>query len=232
MSLLGPYLLRPSAWASAQRVRKALSDYPVFAPPHSKNPAFLDFDSARENERYFFEHQSERISALRDFLRVFDVELALEGAGLDAVSAWFPGHAALLVAGLRNKTVYQAFYRWRTPWTGRLRGLNAIFDLGLFFGECVIAKNPRCRWMGFIGAAPGKSPQPEVAIGGIGIDIEGSRRKPIFDPFRLIHNTCINIQFYESPFNGLPPSVEMQPDYLAHLVNVYGETARHKGRRL
>ncbi|SHL38185.1 hypothetical protein SAMN05444159_5751 [Bradyrhizobium lablabi] len=230
MSLRQPYLLRPSAWGRARRLRKALSDYPLFAPPHSKNSAFLDFDSAKENERYFFEHRPERIGALRDLLRAFDVELALEGPGLEAVSAWFPGHAALLVAGLRNKTVRQAFYRWRMPWTGRLRGLNTIFDLGLFFGECIIAKNPRCRWMGFIGAAPGEPLRPEVNIGGIGIDIEGSRRKPYFDPFEYIYLTCSNIQSQDNLFSGLPPSPEMRPGYLAHLVDVYGETGPPRGR--
>src|SRR4051812_12477474 len=100
-----PYLLRPSAWSRVRRVRKALSNYPPLAPPHGKHSAFLDFDAAKENERYFFEHRSERIKALRDFLRTFDLDLALQGPGLDAVSAWFPRHASLLVAGLRTKEV-------------------------------------------------------------------------------------------------------------------------------
>jgi hypothetical protein len=45
-----------------------------------------------------------------------------------------------------------------------------------------------------------------------------------------VYTTCSNIQSYESPFNGLPPSVEMQPDYLAHLVDVYRTTARESRR--
>jgi len=228
MSLL--HLLRPRTWARAQRLRKALSHYPLFAPPHSGNPAFLDFDAARENEGYLLEQRSNRIKALRDLLHVFDVELALEGPGLDAVSTWFPDHAALLVTGLRKNAVRQAFFRWRTPWVGRLRGHNVIFDLGLFFGECIIAKNPKCCWRGIVGAAPGKPPPPERDIGWTGIGLEGSHRDPYFDPFAYVYTTCSNIQSYASPFNGVPPSVEMQPGYLAHLVDVYGDTVRRPRR--
>lgn len=224
MPLRQPYLLRPGLWGRARRVRKALSNYPVLAPPHGKHSAFLDFDAAKENERFFFEHKQERIEALGDFLRAFDIDLALQGRGLDAVSAWFPGHAPLLVAGLRTKAVRQAFYGWRTPWVGRLRGLNTIFDLGLFFGECIIAKNPRCRWRGFMSAAPGEPPRPETDIGGSGIRVEGSRLKYYIDPLRLIYTNCLNIQSYEDIFSGMPRPVEMNPDHLAHLVDVYGET--------
>jgi len=227
MSLLQPYLLRPSAWARARRVRKALTEYPLFAPPHGS--VFLDYLSARENERYFFEHRAERIGALRDFLRAFDVELGLEGPGVGAVSTWFAGHAGLLVAPLSNKTVHQAFFRLRTPWVGRLRGLNTIFDLGLFFGECIIAKNPRCRWRGFVGAAPGEPAPPEQDVGWTGIGLEGSRREPYFDPFELIYSTCSSIQNYENLFGGLPPAA-IQPDYLSNLADVYGEAARPKRR--
>src|SRR5262249_23301129 len=128
------HLLRPKAWKSARRVRNALIDYPLFAPPHREHPAFLDFRAAKENERYFFEHRSERIDALRDFLRAFEIELALEGAGFAAVSAWFSDYAGLLTPMLRDRLIRQAFYCLTRPWTGPLRGLNTLFDLGLFFG--------------------------------------------------------------------------------------------------
>jgi hypothetical protein len=91
-----PYLLRPTALPRFFRVRAALSDYPVYDPPHHKNSAFLDFESARENRQYFLDHRAVRLDALRRLLRGFEVDLALQGAGLAAVSAWFPRYGGLL----------------------------------------------------------------------------------------------------------------------------------------
>ncbi|KRR12235.1 hypothetical protein CQ12_31820 [Bradyrhizobium jicamae] len=38
----------------------------------------------------------------------------------------------------------QIFFRCLKPWEDNLRGLNVIFDLGIFFGECVIARTRAC----------------------------------------------------------------------------------------
>jgi hypothetical protein len=199
-----------------------LSDYPVYDPPHRKNSAFLDFESARKNKQHFLDHRAERLDALRGFLHRFEVDLALQGTGLAAVSAWFPRYGGLL-AKLWDLEVMQAFYHFR-PWTGRRRGLNVIFDLGLFFGECVIAGNPNCEWLGFVGAAPGEPPKPEVGIGGSGIFISDSRRKLMFDPFADICSSCFNLNSAENLlYPGGPMSGDDDPNMLVRLVDIYGE---------
>jgi hypothetical protein len=222
----------PGAWKRAARVRRALADYPLFSPPHLQNSAFLDFQSAKENERYFFDHRTERMQALSQFMRTFGVEMAVDGPGLTAASAWIAGHAGLLVPNLNSRGVRQAFYRFARPWTGRRRGLNAVFDLGLFFGECIIAKNPKCYWRGFVGAAPGQPPRPVCDVGWTGIGIQGSRRKPFFDPFQLMENMCANLQSMHKVSLLTRDPAENDPGYVSRLVEIYGDTKRYPGRPL
>lgn len=222
-------MYRPSTWKRAWRVRSALANYPLYSPPHRQHPWFLDFDSAKEDGQYFFEQRTERVRILSEFLRAFNVDLALEGPGLAAVSAWFAEYAGLAVPNLRSRAIRQAFYRMARPWTGRLRGFNAIFDLGLFFGECVIARNPGCYWHGFFGAAPGAPPRPVQDIGGMGIVIFGSRRKPCFDPFALVEVMCSNFQAFDR-ISGMPRGPgRRDTGKFAHFVEIYGDTKAYPG---
>jgi hypothetical protein len=136
-----------------RRMSKALVDYPVYEPPHRQGPngpRDLSDQEAREfwargkeNFSHFMEHRIERQDALRAFLANFDVAMTLEQAGLAAVSAWLPGNCGALVRDIDKEETIQIFFRYLVPWVGDLRGLNVIFDLGIFFGECVIFRYPR-----------------------------------------------------------------------------------------
>ncbi|MGO4686233.1 hypothetical protein AB4Z24_22095 [Hyphomicrobium sp. 2TAF46] len=63
------------------------------------------------------------------------------------MSRWCPLNSGCLSDNLRDKKLHDAFYRLSQPWEGEFLGLNAIFDLGIFLGECVICRNrKRRRW--------------------------------------------------------------------------------------
>ncbi len=139
-----------------------LAEYPVYEPPYRQGRDFprrtrnQDEDEyfrlgrefaarGEENFAYFLAQREVRLAALGGFLRKFDVTMGLDDAGLQAVSAWCPGNYGALVARHHEDATRHAFFEL-AAWTGRLRGLNVIFDLGIFLGECAIARRPKLRW--------------------------------------------------------------------------------------
>src|SRR5579864_2776476 len=129
------------------RVVDALTDYPPYAPPiwHSDAQSMKDAHEAYKS--YFFDNRKRRVEALGSFLAKFDVALSLEDTGVKAVSAWCPIYADLLVDGLQESEDLWRAYNWfETPWTGTLIGLNPIFDLGVFVGECLLHRSRRLKW--------------------------------------------------------------------------------------
>lgn len=146
-----------------RRMSEALIDYPAREPLHRQGPncpKHLPDQEAREfaargreNFSYFMEHRNERLNALKAFLAKFGVAMDLEERGLAAVSAWLPGNCGALVADLGKAETTQIFFRHLVPWSGDFLGLNVIFDLGIFFGECVIVRNPRLHWINWPGVS-------------------------------------------------------------------------------
>jgi hypothetical protein len=148
-----------------RRMSQALIDYPAYEPLHRQGPncpRHLPDQEAREfaargreNFSHFIEHRKERLVALKAFLAKFGVAMDLEEKGLVAVSAWLPGNCSALVADLGKDETMQIFFRYLVPWEGDFRGLNVIFDLGIFFGECVIIRNPLLHWINRPGVSDG-----------------------------------------------------------------------------
>src|SRR5689334_15454647 len=182
-----------------------LMDYPLYQPPHRQGPNFLRHlqDQTEEeyvryiqefvarsdqNFHYFMEQRAARLAALQAFLGKFGVSAGLDDAGLASVSAWLPDNACALVANLRDEAVVQTFYQMQTPWSEGLRGLNVLFDLGVFLGECLIKKQPRLHWK----YVTGSSDRGESAS--TGYKIEGFRRKAKvnwLDPGQFIFSKCM-----------------------------------------
>src|SRR5262249_21742249 len=82
----------------------------------------------------------------------------------------------------------QAFYQMQTPWIEALRGLNVTFDLGIFLGECLIARNTRLHWKFRHGLSEdGKSANS-------GYVIEGFVKKDggWIDPPQRLYSSCTN----------------------------------------
>ena len=207
-------------------------DYPLYQPPHRQGPNFLrnreshsEDDYGRyiheftarsdQNFLYFMEQRATRIAALQAFLGKFGVSASLDDAGLASVSAWMAENGYAL-AKFKDETVRQAFYQAQTPWTERLRGLNVIFDLGIFLGESLIQKQPRLHWKYENGASDnGES-------NSTGYMIEGFRRRKgnWLDPGQYILGSCwndLNVLHWHSP----PSSVPRNYDLLVGVVRDY-----------
>jgi hypothetical protein len=178
-----------------RRMLEALADYPVYEPLHRQGPncpRHLQDREAREfaargrdNFSYFMAHRAERLSALKGFLAGFGLSVDLQDNGLGAVSAWLPGHCGDLLPTLGLDETMQIFFRYLKPWGDNLRGLNVIFDLGIFFGECVIARNPRVHWINW----PGTSDNGEAAASGSHLAGFKSRRDGL-DPIGRMLYLC------------------------------------------
>src|SRR5262249_42035855 len=135
----------PPPTEQQQRVRQALSEYPPYAPPEWK--AESPRDTNVEDREYFFASTQLRLEALRAFLAKFDITLNLDDAGIMAVSAWLPQYADLLVDDLDDDAVHDAYWGFLAPWTGKLAGLNPIFDLGIYYAECLWSRRTKLKWI-------------------------------------------------------------------------------------
>jgi len=188
-----------------RRAADALADYPIYEPPHRQGPNcprhlrnqgeaayrqhIQEFDArGRENFSYFMEHRHARLTTLTTFLAKFGVTMGVDDVGLAAVSAWCPGNCGALVANLRQDAMRQVFFQL-APWTGQYRGFNVIFDLGIFFGECVTARNRSLHWI----YKPGSSDDGSAILSGY--EIAGFRDpRDWLDPMSHMYTECENAE--------------------------------------
>jgi len=197
-----------------QVLTPALVDYPLYQPPHRQGPNFLhrrpDLNEeehiryvrefvarADQNFLYFMDQRTARLAALQVFLGKFGANANLDDAGIASVSAWLPDNGYAL-ADFKDKSVVDSFYEMKTPWTEGRRGLNVIFDLGIFLGEALIRKQPRLHWK-FI---PGASDHGESA--NTGYRIQGFRgKRTSLDPPQRIFSECwsnLNRLYFSDPY--------------------------------
>jgi hypothetical protein len=168
------------------QMSSALVDYPPYTPPPwTTDELSTDGRSIVDTEYkgFFFAHRERRLDALRMFLAKFNISADLDDAGVMAVSAWCPLYADLLVDGLESETVWSAYHEFAAAWVGPLIGLNAIFDLGVYYGECILLRNPKLKWLPLRGPAPHNVAHP----------IFGQKSRRPFDPIKWIYITCRNI---------------------------------------
>jgi hypothetical protein len=211
-----------------------IADYPLYQPPYRQGPNFLRRSPNQEEEAYlktipeftargdenfayFMEQRASRMASLQSFLAKFGVSASPDDAGLADVSRWFPYNAFALVPSLRDWAVGQAFFQMKTPWIDELRGLNVIFDLGIFFGEALIRKQPCLHWKFHYGA----SDHGEAY--GTGYQVDGFRRRTKsswIDPPGYIAGECQN------DLNGLQAPrrrVNSREDTLVNVARAYAE---------
>jgi hypothetical protein len=186
-----------------RRMLDGLADYPIYEPPHHQGPNFRhkapdeSMDEYRQSTQEFlargkenFIHlmagRDERLAALQRFLYKFDVVSGTDEAGLRAVSAWCPGNCGTLVTDLRKTATRQAFFQF-APWTGQWRGLNVIFDLSIFFGECIITRNQKLYWKYLSGTSEGGYSNSS------GYYVSGYKSFPdSFDAANYMYGLCTN----------------------------------------
>lgn len=94
---------------------------------------------------------------LRTFLAKFDVALGFDDAGIVAVSAWMPQYADWLVRNFNDDVTRKAYRGFSVPWTEELAGLNPIFDLGIYYAECLWLRRTKLKWI------VTRGPQQEVS---------------------------------------------------------------------
>lgn len=174
---------RPSS-EDKRRVLDALTGYPPYSPP-VRDPAKSFKDSVTEYENFFLANTNGRIEALGAFLANFGVALSVDEGGLMAISAWCPRYADLLVDGLESDAVAGAYRYFEAPWTGHLLGLNLIFDLGIYLGECILSHDAKLKWQ------PVRAPDANSVTHNI---IFGRRFFALFDPVRWMYTECNNIR--------------------------------------
>jgi len=139
---------RPPPTEQQLRMARILASYPLYAPPEfnpDSTPESIRAASA-QYEEYFLGSRQARLEALRTFLGNFDVSLDTDDVGLMAVSTWLPQWADLLIDDFDYRTVWYANLRLEVPWTGPQHGLNVLFDLGIYYAECLWARRTKLEW--------------------------------------------------------------------------------------
>jgi hypothetical protein len=139
--------LKPKNWYAAWRVRSAMDGYPVYVPPNPHNEIELPASKAKENFDYFLQQRLPRLQYFRDFMQKVGVDANTSDNGLTAVSDWFARYGGLLLHFQpRDTSTLRAFMNYVPPWMGEHIGINVVWDLGTYIGECVIARRPRAHW--------------------------------------------------------------------------------------
>jgi hypothetical protein len=192
----------PSRPTEQQRaMTSALADYPPYAPPAwDADPDTIEHETYK---RFFLANREPRLEALRMFLAKFNVASDLDDAGLMAVSAWCPLYMDLLVDDLESDSVWSAYHQFAAAWVGPLLGLNAMFDLGVYCGECILLRNPRLEWQ------PLRGPEHCVQH-----PILGQKCQRSFDPIGWMYVMSKNIYNEKDPRYAAIPGPRTKEDEL------------------
>lgn len=143
MEIINPIYL-PAKW----RVERAFKTYPFYNPPHKYAESRMSKRQASENFDYFMDTRASRVHLLQlFFVRHFGSWRINLGAPDVApkIDHWFNQFGAFLVDDAPSELA-QSFISYAPLWTGRLAGLNAVWDLGTALGELAIQQNPKLHW--------------------------------------------------------------------------------------
>jgi len=143
--VLGRTMLRPRAWLDSLRVQSGLRDYPVYSPPYSGVGPELSRSEGEANYSYFLEQKDARLKQLGEFLAQFDVLMTIDERGIRNVSAWLHRFAGHLIVNSLVRTS-KAYFSFDPQWKYAHRGLNVVWDVGIFAGEAIINLNQQCGW--------------------------------------------------------------------------------------
>jgi len=140
-------MLRPTAWRDKRKVQSALKGYPAYSPPHLRSEIELPLSNAKENFDYFLQQRPLRLRSFHEVMKTFNVNATTDDGGLAAVSKWFLRYGGLLLYFRRHSTITgRAFVEYDPPWIGEHIGINFVWDLATYVGECVIQRRPSAHW--------------------------------------------------------------------------------------
>jgi hypothetical protein len=112
-----------------------------------QNEVELSRNKAKENFDYFLQQRALRLQCLRSFLKKFEIDATTDDSGLAAVSRWFDLYGGLLLHFRpRDTSSLNAFVSYAPPWTGEHLGINVVWDIGIYLGECIIARRRSAYW--------------------------------------------------------------------------------------
>jgi hypothetical protein len=129
------------------RLELALREYPLYDPPHKVEERLLSRDEAAENFAYFMRVRLDRLAHFRNWLsEQFGFEVSLDEKGIRALSRWGIKYAGLLLAKGADGYPTMSYFTYDPSWTGENVGYNVVFDMGITFGEAILANCPKLRW--------------------------------------------------------------------------------------
>jgi hypothetical protein len=76
----------------------------------------------------------------------FGVQVSLDEKGMRALGRWGNKYAGLLLAKGGDGHPANSYFTYDPSWTGENAGCNVLFDMGITFGEAILAKCPKLRW--------------------------------------------------------------------------------------
>lgn len=138
-------MLYPRAWLDSVRLRRALQDYPPYAPPHRGDCMSLSQQEGEENYAYFLYQKLARLEHFVQLLAKFDVPASLDDAGLQHVNAWVHRYSGHLVTR-DTASSHETYVSFSPSWTDANLGLNVVWDLAIYAGEYITSANPAHRW--------------------------------------------------------------------------------------
>lgn len=211
-------MLRPHAWFDALRIQQVIKNYPVYSPPITQNEIDLPLIKAKENFAFFKQNIAFRMEVFRALLKRFSISATTNDQDLAAVSEWFDRYGGLLrYYRLRDTSTLNAFVHYDPRWIGRYIGINVIWDIGIYVGECIIARRRYARWDINTGDP---DPLSCKALGFHRPHIEGLSWPPSCDPITHVFDIC-HVMCRRVRFGPTPPT---PPVHLLHLVALWSKS--------
>jgi hypothetical protein len=134
-------------WLRKSRLERALREYPRYDPPHKVEERLLSREVAAENFDYFIRVRLDRLTYFRNWLnQQFSCKVSLDEKGIRALNRWGNDFAGLLLTKGADGYPTSSYFTYEPSWTGENVGHNALFDLGIAFGEAILANCPKLRW--------------------------------------------------------------------------------------
>ena len=142
-SLLGKWFNYLSG--DSRLLKKFLSDYPVYVPPHPSEAGKLSLAQANENFQFFENEKSSRLQLIVELLKKFELALDYQKPQeqtLLQLDAW----AYQQWASIYHKSIDKVgVYRFDlTGYDGQIRSF--LFDMAILLGECYLSLNSIARW--------------------------------------------------------------------------------------
>lgn len=137
-------MLHPVAWSRRKAVEKAVGGYPMYDPPHKVEERLVPRGQAVENFDYFMACRVQRAAHFHSWLNQ-KFSMTVDPDSFASIITWAPKFAVFLMP-LECDTPRKVFYAYEPHWEGAFIGVNALFDLGIAYGEFLIAHRPELSW--------------------------------------------------------------------------------------